>query len=202
MKLFLLFPSLLLTTIILAQSHTIDHYKKYFDEDLCDWSLSFRHFKTSDFKLSKTEKFDNNYAQNFKDLRSFYSIYKPILTFSKDSTRFIDIYSYQLNLEKKGKVFVANPDIDQAILLCNLKTKYWDRIYFGGMSRWIDEALFISDSKFILAGADNDERVTPIIIIGDLSTQSLEIFTNTNKSCTQRKGYVSPKLNRIPITGL
>jgi len=202
MKRFLLSPFLFLTTIILAQSHTIDLYKKYFDEDLHDWTLSFRHFKTSDFKLSKTEKFDNNYAQNFKDLRSFYAIYKPILTFSKDSTRFIDIYSYQLNLEKKGKIYVANPEIDQGILLCNLKTKYWDRIYFGGMSRWIDEALFISGSKFILAGAENNEIVTPIIIIGDLSTQTLEIFTNSNKSCTQRKGYVSPKLNRIPITGL
>lgn len=36
-------------------------------------------------------------------------------------SKFIDIYSYQLNLARNGKYYFANPDIDQAIYLCDPK---------------------------------------------------------------------------------
>ena len=201
--------SLSLFIIVALSSHGQDknllQQKKYFDQELKKWANSFSKFNLSHFNVQDRLHFDNNYQQDFKELKKFLSIYKPIITFSKDSSKFIDIYSYQLGLEKKGNYFEANPDIDQAILLCDKKTKYWDRIYFGGMSRWIDEAIWTTATKFILVGISRstDYKRTPLIILGDTEKQTLIEYLSINKSDFQNnKGYSSLKLKRLTIKGL
>ena len=107
-----------------------------------------------------------------------------------------------MNLEKKGNVYIANEEIDQAIYLCNLKTKYWDRIFFGGFSRWIDDIIWVSNTKFILVGIEKDEdnKNNPRIYLGDTIKQSFEVFTDTNKACIEKpNGYESQKLKKLKI---
>ena len=152
-----------------------------------------------------TLSFDNNHEQDFNYYKPFLSTYKPIVTYSTDSSKFIDIYSYQLNLEKKGDYYYANPDIDQAIYLCDPKRKYWNRIYFGTSSQWIDEVIWLSKTKFILVGITKavDDKKLPLILIGDISRQTLEKYLDRNPACFQNtKGYESPKLKKINIKGL
>ena len=189
----------------LAQGPNLSAYKKYFTSEFRDWVLSFTNFTLSDFKLTETRPFDHNNPQDLNSLKSYYSIYKPILTFSKDSSRFIDIYSYRLNLEKKGTGYLANVDIDQAVYLFDKKTKYWDRIYFAKSGNGIDEVTWISHTQFILVGREESKREqrTPMIILGDEVNQTLKIYINTNTSCLEKPGgYRSPKLNRLSIDGI
>ena len=181
------------------------HQKKHFDHELIQWTKNFSNFKISDFKVKDTLNFDNNFQQNFKFYKKFLSIYKPIITYSVDSSKFIDIYSYQLNLEKKNNYYKANPDIDQAILLCDLKTKYWNRIYFGTSSQWIEEVIWISKTKFILVGIfkSNDDKKKPLILLGDTNNQTLIRYFNKNVNTFQNeKYYLSPKLKKINIKSL
>ena len=189
----------------MAQNQNLNAYKKYFDHELSEWTLSYVNFKLSEFILDETKPFDNNNPQDLNSLKSFYSIYKPILTFSKDSNRFVDIYSYQLNLEKKGNGFLANVDIDQAIYLYDKKAKYWDRIYFSSSSNWIVDVTWVSYTKFILVCSletEKNERA-PRIILGDAANKTLRIYRNTNKTCIQKPGrYRSPKLKKLSIEGL
>ena len=179
--------------------------KKYFDTELKQWTRSFSNFSLSGFKLADTLHFDNNYAQDFRSLNEFLSIYKPVITYSIDSSKFIDIYSYQLNLEKKGGYYEANPDIDQAILLCDPKAKYWDRIFFGTSSQWIDEVVWISKTQFFLVGIikfESDKK-QPLILLGDTNKQTLIKYVGTNKEAFQNdKGYSSSKLEQIKVKGL
>lgn len=187
-----------------GQDPILTDYKKYFDNDLKGWTSTFTNFILTDFKKYKSSPFDNNYKQDFKDLKSFYSIYKPILTFSPDSSSFIDIYSYQLNLEKIGDKYKAMIDADQAILVFNKKAKYWDRVYFGTPSFQIEEAIWLTNSKFLLLAVDFSDldKKAPSILIGDFDKKTITIFNSTNKSCSQKESYQSPKLKRINITGL
>ncbi|MFN4285045.1 MAG: hypothetical protein ACK4E8_03685 [Lacibacter sp.] len=188
-----------------GQDKNILQYKKYFDQELKQWTKSFSNFNLSDFKVEDTLHFDNNYEQDFNSYRKFLSIYKPIITYSTDSSKFIDIYSYQINLEKKGAYFKANPDIDQAVLLCYPKTKYWNRIYFGTSSQWIDEVIWISKTKFILVGIikSEDEKKKPLLLFGDTNKQTLIKIISINKNSFQNdKGYSSPKLKKLHIKGL
>ena len=203
MRLILLF---FLATICLKPYSQIPHSLHFhFEKELNQWTHSFRNFKLNDFKKAETESFDNNNKQDLKNLHSFLAIYKPILTFSKDSSKFIDIYSYQLNLEKKGNTYEANPEIDQAIYLFDKKSKYWDEIFFGSVGRWIDDVSWITNSRFILVGIKKDEaeKNTPIILLGDFEKKSLVIFENNNKSCIQKDdGYQAAKLKSLKIQGL
>lgn len=188
-----------------GQDKNVLQQKKYFNQELKLWTNTFNNFNLSDFKLEDTLPFDNNFPQDFNSYKKFLSTYKPIVTYLPDSSKLIDIYSYQLNLEKKGNYYEANVGIDQAVLLCDPKEKYWNRIYFGTSSEWIDEVIWISKTKFILVGIIKleDEKKKPLILFGDTNKQTLIKYLNTNKSIFQNgKGYSSIKLKRLNIKGL
>lgn len=205
MKNLLLIITLFLYCSTSGQEFDLNKYSKYFENELKPWTNSYSDFDLSQFKKSNTSSFDNNYGQSLEKLKSFLSIYKPIITFTKDSSKFIDIYSYELNLEKKGKYFIANPDIDQCIYLCSPKIRYWNRICFIGGSGGIDEVIWLSNDKFILVGGvlDSDGKRKPLIYLGDTINQSIDEFIDMNLSCAQKsKGYYSPKLKRLNIKGM
>ena len=199
---------LLLTTAghySFGQDKTLLQQSKYFDKELKQWTKTFSNFNLSDFKIKDTLRFDNNSKQDFNSYKKFISIYKPIITYFTDSSKFIDIYSYQLNLEKKGNHYEANTEIDQAVLLCNPKRKYWNRIYFGGYSKWTDEVIWITSTKFLLVGIikSTDNKKNPHILLGDTDKQTLIEFVNTNKSSFQKdKCYTPTKLKKIKIENL
>jgi hypothetical protein len=188
-----------------GQDKDLLQHKKYFDAELKQWTATFSNFNLSAFKVLDTIRFDNNFEQNLDYYKKFLSIYKPIITYSPDSSKFIDIYSYQLNLEKKGSYYYANPDIDQTIFLCIPQKKYWDRIYFGTNSQWIEEVVWLSKTKFILSGItkSTDDKKMPLILLGDTENQTLVKYVSDNKKNFQSdKGYSSPKLKKIKIRGL
>lgn len=202
MKFRLFIFTIFITEILSAQEIHLDSCKKFFGDELQIWTSSFTNFNLTEFKKSGLDSFDNDLEINFIYLKPFLEIYKPIITFTEDSIQFIDIYSYQLNLQKKGETYSANIEIDQAIFLCNLKTKDWNRIYFLGASGWIDEIIWISNTKFIMVGIEKDLKNNnkPVIYLGDTDKQILEVFRNRNNNCIQNlKGYRSPKLKGIKI---
>jgi hypothetical protein len=117
-----------------GQRKNLAIYEPYFDSELKAWTKTIQDFKLSSFKLSDSIAFDKQEYKDIKSLKDFYSIYKPALTFSKDSNLFIDIYSYELNLERKGdKIVYSGSEVDQAISLCNLKTKSGHKFYFAAI---------------------------------------------------------------------
>jgi hypothetical protein len=205
MRFIFTFLAFLISTNLICQEDDLRKYQDIITNRLKPWTSTFSNFKLTDFNLLNSKPFESNYKQDLKDINSFYSIYKPILTFSADSTAFLDIYSYQLNLEKKNGKIIANPDIDQAIMLYNNKSGYWDRICFGSASIHFEEAIWIDNEKFILLAVENSRENyrTPYIFIGDLKTQIIFCYTNNNSSCVQKTtGYTSDKLRQLKIEGL
>jgi hypothetical protein len=184
---------------------TLLKLKKQFTHAFKQWTSTFNNFDLFSFEALDTIPFENGFEQNMDNYKDFLSIHEPIITYSQDSSRFIDIYSHQLNLQKKGNNYYANPDIDQAILLCIPQKKYWNKIYSGTSLQWIDEVLWLTDTNFILAGIlkSKDQKNTPLILLGDTDKEELILYVSNNKSCFQNDlGYSSPKLKNIKIEGL
>jgi len=183
-----------------CQNADLTAYKKYFDNDLKDWAKSFKDFNLSKFKLTDTIGFENLPFGDTSNLKDFYKLYKPALSFSSNKTQFLDIYSYWLNLEKKGNKVIANPEVDQLVSLCDLRNNRWTRIFFCGLSTRIDEALWLSNSKFILAGTSLDENniFHPKVLIGDTKNQSFLVYADTMAEST-KTGYTSSKLKKLNI---
>ena len=80
MKYFLVIITFCFASIVSAQKTSLDSYKKYFDKELRSWTGSFTNFKLSEFKRSDRLSFEINEKQDFKNLKSFLSVYKPIIT--------------------------------------------------------------------------------------------------------------------------
>ena len=185
-----------------GQKNNLSIYQPHFDKELKAWTKTINHFKLSSFKPTDTISFGNSDYYDIKSLKEFYSIYKPALTFSKDSNKFIDIYSYELNLEKKGnKIVYSGSEVDQAISLCDIKMKRWTQILFCGYSLRIQEVIWLTNSKFMLVGSVQNEesKYLPVIYIGDIINNSFEIFSSSDLNCQQNKGYDSPKLAKLNI---
>jgi len=107
-----------------------------------------------------------------------------------------------LNLEKKGdKIVYSGSEADQAISLCNLKIKRWTQILFCGYSLRIQDANWLTGTKFMLVGSVQNEgsKYLPIIYIGDLSKKSFKIYSSNSPSCLQNEAYDSPKLTKLNI---
>lgn len=127
--------------------------------------------------------------------------YKTIGTFSPNQSKFVDIYSY-LNLEKKGNAYEAIIDIDQNIDLYDLKANKKILLLSCGSSKGIDEVFWVTENKLLLVGTQYSDVKKPIIIIVDFKNSTITEFTNSNKNCTQKTKYKSPKLKLINIKGL
>ncbi|MBL7730337.1 MAG: hypothetical protein JNM88_04100 [Chitinophagaceae bacterium] len=161
-----------------AIDSTLTTVKSFIEKELDNWTRSFRNFRTDSFRLTQLSSFTDGESEKMPDLSEFYGLYKPALSFSSDSNQFIDLYSSGLMLEKRAGKVIASADVDQAVVLCNLKTKEWKRIAFFGPSAGIEEAIWISSTTFILAGMlvnDNGET-EPLIMIGDTDKKSFRWF--------------------------
>lgn len=157
---------------------TLAPVKQQIENGLGEWIRSFNGFNIDSFRRYQKSNFEQEDNDETNDLAGFYELYKPSLSFSPDSSQFIDLYSSGLFLEKKGKKIIASSDVDQAITLCNLKTKEWKRIAFFGPSAAIEEAVWVSPSRFILAGTifNDDNQRTALIMLGDAAAKSFQWF--------------------------
>jgi hypothetical protein len=203
MKIFKLLLLISSSLNVFAQNKTLINQKSFFDSELKSWTSSISNFKLSSFKQSEKITFVNDAPQDIETYKKFISIYKPIITYSADKTKFIDIYSYQFNLIKAKNYYKAQMEADQAVFLYDAKTKYWNKIIFNGSSSKVDEVVWISATQFILVGTADiigDGKNNPQIMIGNTKTQTLVVYQSSDKNCVQSKtGYESKKLKNLNI---
>jgi hypothetical protein len=155
----------------------------FINTTLAKWIASFPGFSIDSFHFIQKGLFEQIDYEAGIDYKTFLSLYSPSLIFSADSSYFIDLYSGGTSLKKKGKKIIAISDADQTITLYNTKTKEWKRIAFFGPSAGVEEGVWISATQFILTGMmHNDDGIpTPIMMIGDVATNTLGWFEAGNK---------------------
>jgi len=204
-RLLFIFPfclACLLTKNVTAQKNDLLIYQASFDHALKSWTKTFGSFKLSSFKPAGTVSFEEIKFDDASDLKEFYSVYKPVLAFSNDGSQFIDIYSYQLNLEKKGDSIISyGSEVDQVISLCNLRTRKWNCILFCGSTLHVQEAIWVTATKFILAAVAENEnsKYKPVLYLGDTKKNMFEYYVCGDKECYQNKTYNSAKLAKLNI---
>jgi hypothetical protein len=183
-----------------AADSTLVLVQQFFEKELTIWAQSFKGFHIDSFRMTQSSGFEQTDYNETHELKSFYELYKPSLSFSPDSSWFIDLYSAGVMLEKKGKKIIASADVDQAVTLCNLKTKEWKRIVSFGPSAGIEEAIWISPSAFMLAGTmqnDNGEE-QPIVVLGDVNSKTFRWF-EANAKRPESSNYKASGLGKLKI---
>lgn len=186
-----------------AQELNVENAKLVINNNLSEWPNSFENFNWDEFvEVDSIAIFESVVKNKFKNLKQFQSIYDPIISYSKSNDKFIDIYSYQLNLEKKNEKYYSTIDVGQAIFLCDIKNNYWTRIMYLEYSGIIDDVVWRDENSFLLVGTQRNEndKNTPVIYFGNLKNKSFSIIMSTNDECIQKEeGFKSEKLNNIII---
>jgi hypothetical protein len=191
--------------MVSAQQNDLSKYQPVFDTSLNRWLQTFGNCSLSNFLIKDTLSFDNTEQEDFNNYNSFLATYKPLLYYDSRGSSFVDIYSYLLNLHKKGNVYYASPSHEQAVYLCIPGKKYWNRIYFTSEQIWIEEAAWISATTFILAGAEQcvENKRSPMVFLCDMVSNKIIRYSIPGHGCCMASHqYKSLLLKKVFIKGL
>ena len=130
---------------------------------------------------------------NGKDL----TLYKSYLAYNSDSSKAIDVYSYNLLLRNKnGSVTAAQGDPDSQINLVDLKNKTSQRIFFTGPSAAFWDAKWIDDNRILVAGTEEDEPAYWIISVTGKNIQQYQ-YEDSLTVTLSRDEYLKQKMPGI-----
>jgi len=190
-----------LTMLLTAGNSALDAAKPFIEKDLVVWAQSFTKFHVDSLMMTHSTKFEELDYGKAEDMSSDYELFKPSISYSPDSSQFIDLYSAGISLEKKGKKIIAIGDVDMAVTLSNAKTKEWKRIAIFGPSAAIEEAVWTSPSSFILAGTmhnDAGEKI-PIMMLGDTESKTFRWFEAVNIKRPESSNYEASGIKKLKI---
>lgn len=139
-------------------------YKKQQNDS---FSVSNFEFVAEDtLSLMPGEKVDS--TAKGKNWQQYLQKYSPYLSFSPDSSYAIDLFSYNILLEKDShgdlKALTGDPDMQASLV--NLKDKTRQRLLFVGPSSGFDDAVWTSPKTLYIVGKtkqDNDSTQIPVI---------------------------------------
>ena len=126
--------------------------------------------------------------------------YYPLFIYNADSSYAIDLYSYNIILQKKnGKTVVnhAGPDIEVALV--DLKNQTRKRIYFGGSSSAVLDAKWINNEEFILLTGEimGASKFQPQVLQYKLIDNSVNEFIYSDTLQVSVEDYVDRRLQNL-----
>ncbi len=115
---------------------------------------SIQGFNSNSFKLVGTWKEDSLYAVPFQPEQSYFDKYGKLLRFNPDSTYFLDLDSYQIDIskDKTGKYQLDEMGPDTEVALVDTKSGIRKRLIFLGPSASIEEGVWLDKESLLLAG--------------------------------------------------
>jgi hypothetical protein len=191
-----------LLNITAAGQGKINAYQALFQTNpyLKHWAGTIPHFNLSAFKYTRTGDFENIILDDSwkENDPSFRQTFGKLISYSADKKKYLDFYSGQIvfdTLRSKGKAqLTTSMDVDQYLLLGEYATRKTTRLLFMGSSSFLEEAAWITDSMFILAGTTSEQNYyVPFIYIGDLKKRQFYCYLPDNKNIKRDTIYKSPK---------
>ncbi len=152
------------------------------------------------FAVTKYWKEENPLRQAFTPDSGYYDLYGPLLKYSPDSTRFIDLDSYNLDLHKdRSGRLIANPQgPDTEVSLIDLNKNQQTRLVFLGPGSSVEDAGWIDNNNLVLIGYQEDDSLTKanaVIWHFNLADQVTHLYEVSDENwVTSIKGYSRQRL--------
>lgn len=153
----------------LTEQATFQKWEDYYQQFDAD-------FKWSRFELSTRDSLSFMPGSIFPCWHpEFNDYYQPLLIFSPDSSRYLDIDSYLWFVIDPN---IAEPEIgyspDQEINLVNISDSTVTRIAFRGPVSRVEDALWLDQEEVVLL--ENNESGKPMVTIINLDNQVIKYF--------------------------
>ncbi|MBO9562182.1 MAG: hypothetical protein J7621_05380 [Niastella sp.] len=113
-------------------------------------------------KFSMTSSWEDSslLVSPFKPDKNFFASYGPFLKYSPDKSMFIDLDSYNIDIQKDSKGRFTGNEIgpDFEVSLVNLKDSTRTRLVFLGPGGSIEDGLWLDDNTLVLMGVHENEK--------------------------------------------
>lgn len=106
--------------------------------------------------------------------------FRPYLVYNADSTRAIDLVTYNYIIDKNDGQPVLEPTgPDTEVAVIDLKTNMRTRIFFSGPGTIIRDGKWLDENTVLLGGAENvsSTAIKPILLRINLEENTLQRFT-------------------------
>lgn len=180
----------------LEQIEEINLSKILNDNNFSDTSiLQFKNDKNlTSFIIDHTDT-SNWYETDFVESQNFYDNYNKILIYNIDSSAFLDLFSYQILVEKnkQGELAASQGEIDQEVALVDLKRMKRIRLLFNGPSCVYTNAVWLNKNELLVKGkmdVDGSENWKSVITWIHLGSKRIDFFVDKNE-----KNETSPNLD-------
>jgi hypothetical protein len=117
-------------------------------------------FDWSKFKYKSSYEQDSLLTTDFKPSKTYYASYGAFLKYSPDSTRFIDLDSYNIDIRKdsKGKLIGTAGGPDTEVALIDPRSGKSKRLLFMGPGGSVEDAFWTSNHELVIVGTQENEE--------------------------------------------
>jgi hypothetical protein len=134
----------------------------------------------SSFTAAKFAEASNGVSDDpYLNLSDEVKDFEPYFLYNSDSSFAVDLYSYNILLEKEnGKTVAEAAGPDTEVGLIDLKNKTRKRIYFGGTSSAVLDAKWINKQQFLLLTGEiiDKENFRPQVLKYTVTTNAMNEF--------------------------
>jgi hypothetical protein len=151
-------------------------------------------FNWNRFQLTRFWKEDSLLTRSFEPEQGYYDNYGPLFKYSPDSTKFIDLDSYNISIRKnnKGQRIGEPQGPDTEVSLVDLKKKQVSRLIFLGPGNNIEDAAWQDNENLLLVSSvDNtDAAANASVIKYNLPSKTFYVYETADSSIVNHlKGY-------------
>ena len=151
-------------------------------------------FRWNSFQLARFWKEDSMFTRPFNPQADYYSKYGSLLKYSPDSSKFVDLDSYNIDIEiNEGGERIGHPQgPDTEISLIDLGKKTKTRLLFFGPGNSVEDASWLDNENLVLVtSADNDDSSPNLSLVKlNLPSKSYQVYETADTSVVNSiRGY-------------
>lgn len=157
------------TSVTFTPVDTSSEFIETFSSNLKPWLERTRRQATielNDFEYIDNWVVDSLVISEAQLTPDFYKTFKPLLIFSPDSSKVLDMGSYGAMVSKnsKGQTTMVQGEPDSEIAVLDRLTRKRRRIFFFGPGSSVESGFWMNDSTIVLAGRTEEQNtVKPVI---------------------------------------
>lgn len=141
----------------------------------------------SKFKMVTSSQEDSLLVSAFQPGKFYYQEYGRVLKYSPDSSMFIDLDSYNVEIhkDKRGRVALIEKGPDTEVSLVNLQDKKKTRLVFLGPGNAVEEAGWIDNNNILLIGyreMDTTKLKAAVIWRYHIPTKTFHVYESSDTS--------------------
>ena len=112
------------------------------------------------FRMVSSYKEDHALVSSFAPDKDYYRNYGPFLKYSPDSSMFIDLDSYNIDIKRddKGRLIGQELGPDSEVSLIDVDDKTKTRLVFLGPAGSVEDGMWLDNHTLVLMGVQENER--------------------------------------------